>query len=245
MTAAYFLRLARIHAEVYDSSQRIGGRMFTDRTSMKSGQIIELGGEFIDSDHLVIQGLMRVHGFDLDDLQAATDGLEHDLFFFDGAPVPAATIVTAFMPVAAKMAAAVMSTEGTSQPAMDLFEQIDNMSIPEWLQDATVGPGLAKGTLIRRILEVSNLEEFGLEVQDQSAWNLITLIDYENPDPFHVFGDSHERYHTHAGNDALPTRRATAPRSAPAYRQRGPRRAARTAPRVSSRTLSAATAAST
>lgn len=214
LTCAHFLRLAKVQANVYESSMRIGGRMYTDRTSLAaSGQLVELGGELIDSDHLVIQALMRSFGLELDDLAALTDGLEQDLFVLnDGVnppgpsvPVDPAMIITAFMPVAAKMQAALMNTEGTDAASVALFEQIDNLSISEWLQDPTLGPGLAKSTMIRRLLEVAYLEEFGLEVGEQSAWNLITLIDSETTDPFRVFGDSDERYHTHAGNDSLPT----------------------------------------
>ncbi len=214
LTCAHFLRLAKVNADVYESSMRTGGRMYTDRTSLAaSDQIIELGGELIDSNHLVIQALMRSHGLELDDLPEATDGLEQDLFVLNNglnppsvsAPVDPAMIITAFMPVAVKMQAALMMTEGTDAASVALFEQIDNMSISEWLQDPTLGPGLAKSTMIRRLLEVAYIEEFGLEVGEQSAWNLITLIDSETTDPFHVFGDSDERYHTHAGNDSLPT----------------------------------------
>lgn len=217
LTAAHFLRLAQVRADIYEASMRIGGRMWTDRESLAdTGQLVELGGELIDTDHLVIQALMTSHGFELDDLPEATAGLEQDLFFMNNgmnppnasAPVSAASIVTQFMPVAAKMAAAVMMTEGTDPTSQMLFDRIDNMSIPEWLQDAQIGPGLAPSTLIRRILEVSYLEEFGLEVGEQSAWNLITLIDFETTDPFHVFGDSDERFHTHLGNDSLPLKMA-------------------------------------
>lgn len=214
LTCAHFLRLANVRADVYESSMRIGGRMWTDRTSLAaSGQLVELGGELVDSDHLVIQALMRSHHIELDDLADITEGLEQDLFVLnDGvnppsasAPIDPATIITQFMPVAAKMQAALAMTAGTDPASVALFEQIDNLSIPEWLQDPTLGPGLAKSTLIRRLLEVSYLEEFGLEVGEQSAWNLITLIDSETTDPFRVFGDSDERYHTHTGNDSLPT----------------------------------------
>ena len=214
LTCAHFLRLAKVGADVYESSMRIGGRMYTDRTSLAaSRQIVELGGELIDSNHLVIQALMRSHGLELDDLPAATEGLEQELFVLNNGvnppsastPVDPAMIITAFMPVAAKMQMALMMTAGTDAASVALFEQIDNMSISEWLQDPTLGPGLAKSTLIRRLLEVAYIEEFGLEVAEQSAWNLITLIDSETTDPFHVFGDSDERYHTHRGNDSLPT----------------------------------------
>jgi len=212
LTAAHFLKQAGVRAEIYEASMRVGGRMYTDRTTLANGQLVELGGELVDSDHVVIAALMRSHGLTLDDLIEGTTGLQQDTFVFStdgvGAPsveIPEATIVTAFMPVAAKMATAVMRSEGLDAMSVAEFNRIDMMSIPEWLQDEA---GLASSTLIRRILELSYLEEFGLEVDQQSAWNLITLIDYATPDPFRVFGDSDERFHTHEGNDALPNRMA-------------------------------------
>ena len=216
LTAAHFLKQAGVRAEIYEASMRIGGRMFTDRDTLANGQLVELGGELVDSDHVVIQGLMHSHGLELDDLIEATAGLKQDTFFFSSDGVGAAsveiseaTIVTAFMPVAVKMQAAVMRAEGMDAASVAEFDRIDNMSIPEWLQAPDpMGASLAPSTLIRRILELAYLEEFGLEVAEQSAWNLITLIDFETPDPFRVFGDSDERYHTHAGNDALPKRMA-------------------------------------
>ncbi len=208
LTVAHYLRLAGVRADVYESSVRLGGRMYTERSVYAdSGQLVEMGGELVDSDHLVMMAMCNSFGLHLDDLVADTDGLRQDSFIFhDGAfPTPSASmlldeddIVTAFRPVAAKMAEAVAMEDDDAE-----FARIDNMSIPAFLQEEC---GLAPTTMIRRLLEISYLEEYGLEVEEQSAWNMIYLIDYEEPDPFRIFGNSDERYHIHEGNDALPTR---------------------------------------
>ena len=202
LTASYFLQRAGIRADVYEGSMRIGGRMFTNRDALAaSGQLVELGGELVDSDHLVIPALAQIFGLMLDDLVEATPGLTQDTFHFDGAALAEMTLVDEFAPVAAKMAIAVAASEGVDAASVAEFERIDNMSIPEWLE---LEAGLDATSSIRRLLEVAYLEEYGLEVDQQSAWNLITLIDYSNSDPFRVFGDSDERYHIHQGSDALP-----------------------------------------
>lgn len=197
LTVAHFLEQAGVRAEVYEASMRAGGRMFTARGMLAGGQLVELGGELVDSDHLVIPTLLDEYGLTLDDLVAATAGLKQDTFYFGNAEVPEAVLVAQFMPVAAKMAAAVTAGDASE----DEFARIDALSIPDWLAQEA---GLPATSLIRRILETAYLEEFGLEVAEQSAWNLITLIDYTTPDPFRIFGDSDERYHTHEGNDSLP-----------------------------------------
>ena len=197
LTAAHFLEQAGVRADVYEASMRAGGRMYTDRTTLAGGQLVELGGELIDSDHTVVPTLLRLYGLTLDDLAEATPNLEQDQFHFGGAFITEATLVAEFTPVAAKMALAIAAGDESE----DEFARIDALSIPEWLEQEA---GLAPTSLIRRVFEVAYIEEFGLPVEVQSAWNLITLIDYSTPDPFRIFGDSDERYHTHEGNDALP-----------------------------------------
>lgn len=197
LTAAHFLDEAGVHAEVYEASMRAGGRMYTERGKLAGSQLVELGGELVDSDHVVLPALLELYGLALDDLHATTAGLAQDTFHFDGMVVPEATLVAQFQPVAARMAMAVAAGDESE----DEFARIDAMSIPEWLEREA---GLPVSSLLRRVLEVAYLEEFGLEVVEQSAWNLITLIDYATPDPFRVFGSSDERYHPRQGAGALP-----------------------------------------
>jgi monoamine oxidase len=201
MACAHFLALAGVRAEVYEASMRIGGRMYTARGMLQGGQLCELGGELVDTDHVVLPALAASYGCTLDDLHR--DGLRDDTFYFDHGVLSDSAIVAAFTPVAMKMQMAVAAGDMSDAE----FARIDNMSIPQWLEQEA---GLAPSALIRRLLEVAYLEEFGLEVAEQSAWNLITLIGYDEPDPFRVFGDSDERFHIHEGNDAVPARIADA-----------------------------------
>ena len=196
LTCAYQLKQAGVEATVYEAAGRVGGRMMSARGMANDGQVIELGGELIDTDHLVVQTLAATFNLTLDDLPAVTAGLKQDVFFFDNRELSEAELVAAFTPVAVKMAEAITASDASR----DEFARLDNLSIPQWLETEA---GLAPTSLIRRLLEVSYREEFGLEVAEQSAFNLLTLIDFETTDPFHVFGDSDERFRVHVGNDAI------------------------------------------
>ncbi len=196
MSCAHFLSLAGVTAQVYEASLRIGGRTYTKRDGFEAGQIVELGGELVDSGHIVMQALVQTFNLHLDDLPAITDGLTETIFHVNGMAQTELAIVTEFTPVAAKMATAVMAGDADATE----YARIDNMSIPDWL---TLEAGLPDTSMIKKLLEVAYVEEFGLEVAEQSAWNLITLIDYSVVEPFHVFGDSDERYHIHEGSDAI------------------------------------------
>ena len=193
---AYRLQEAGVNVTVYEASGRTGGRMFTDRGSYPDGKVIELGGELVDSGHTVMMALCAEFGLTLDDVEAFDASVRKDTFYFDGQVVPMATVVSEFTPLAARMATAA-AMEGDAAA----FTRIDNLSIPAWLGGDGMLPASA---LIRRLLERAYVGEYGLEVDQQSAWNLLWLIDYDTPDPFRIYGDSDERYHVHEGNQAVP-----------------------------------------
>ncbi len=197
LMAARTLLSAGVDVTVYEASARTGGRMFTRTGLFPDGKVVELGGELVDSGHELMALLANDFGLTLDDLAADGAGLRADTYHFDGLVVPEATIVNEFTPLAARMAAAVTASEASDAE----FDRLDNMSISEWLG----GEGmLASSSLIRRILERSYTGEYGLEVDEQSIFNLLWLIDHETPDPFRIYGDSDERYHIREGSQAIP-----------------------------------------
>ena len=88
---------------------------------------------------------------------------------------------------------------------MATFARLDATSITEWLA------GIPEANaLIKAILEVAYIGEFGLEADDQSVFNLLRLIDFKTPAAFHLFGESDERFHIRTGSDTLTTRLAEA-----------------------------------
>jgi monoamine oxidase len=195
---AYRLKEVGVTAQIYEASDRVGGRMFTARNlaNVAGGQLVELGGELVDTDHTTMMGLAAELGLALDDLPADTAGLRADTFHFGGNVVSDTTIVNQFTPLAAMMDAAVTAAEADDGE----FERVDAMSIPEWLE---LEGGSPPTQLIHRILVEAYKGEYGLESDEQSIFNLLYLIDYSEPDPFRIFGDSDEAFHTHVGNDAI------------------------------------------
>ncbi|MCA9680183.1 MAG: FAD-dependent oxidoreductase, partial [Myxococcales bacterium] len=200
---AYRLAEAGVDVVLFEASDRTGGRMYTARDAFPEGQLCELGGELVDTDHEVIQILCGELGLTLDDLPAETAGLRADTFHFDGGVLDEQDLADAFTPLAATMAATVAAAEADDAE----FARVDAMSIPAWLEGEA---GLAAGSQLRKILEITYTGEYGLEADEQSIFNLLYLIDYDTPDPFHIFGDSDERFHVHEGNDAVPAALAAA-----------------------------------
>jgi monoamine oxidase len=200
LTCAYRLQQAGISAHVFDAARRSGGRMYTARGRLEDGQVAELGGELIDSDHLTMQRLAAELDIQLDDLPASTAGLSETLFIA-GQRRSEAEIVEAFVPVAAHMQRALAQAEADE----DYFAQLDALGLEAWLDSL---PDL--DDVLRSLLRVAYIGEYGRELSEQSVFNLLWLIDSETPEPFRIFGDSDERYHTHLGSDTFTTRLAAA-----------------------------------
>jgi len=200
---AYQLKQGGFKATVYEAQKRIGGRMFSDRASFEAeGQLCELGGELIDTGHATMHALAEQLGLQLDDrLTNDAPGFKQETYFIDGAEIPAATIAAQFIKVAPAIAAAFAAAETD----VGAYATLDDTSLDQWLIDNVP---VAENAELHGVLQYAYRNEYGLETSEQSALNLIYLIDSDEPDPFRIFGDSDERYHTHLGNDSFPTRLA-------------------------------------
>ncbi|MGZ8376669.1 MAG: flavin monoamine oxidase family protein [Gemmatirosa sp.] len=203
LTTAWRLRERGIAVRVVDAQPRVGGRMLSLRDHFRDGQVAELGGELIDSNHVRIRALATELGIPLDDL--ARDALTPDdgtladaVWHLDGARRTDAEVVAAFAPLGQQIARDLADVDvdaiGAAQPA--LAAGLDRMSIAEWLERRGVSGWM------RELLAIAYTTECGLEPDRQSALNMLTLID-PKPDPFRIFGDSDERFHVRGGNDRI------------------------------------------
>lgn len=205
LTAAYRLMQAGVPVRVYEAQERIGGRMVSLRRAFPEGQVCELGGELVDSNHEAIRALCGELGLALDDFEQDDAAMTRDVWHFEGRRLREAEIVAAFRPVAKRIDAAweALSGDDVTHDAPNGGEAVDRQSIAEWLEKAGCSGWLY------RLLEVGYVTEFGLEIDRQSAWNLLSMISTE-PGGFVIFGESDERFHIRGGNDQVPLRLAEA-----------------------------------
>ncbi|MBX3274345.1 MAG: FAD-dependent oxidoreductase [Sandaracinaceae bacterium] len=189
---AHRLIAAGVDTRVFEAWNRTGGRTFTARGMLAGDQLVELGGELIDSGHETMRALAEELELTLDDL-AEPSGVRAETFYFGGSVLSEADVIEAFETVAPALATAFTAAEEDDAE----FERLDNLSIPEFLESS------GASDLIQRILEVAYVGEYGLEADEQSILNVVYLIDAETTDPFRIFGDSDERYHLHEGSEAI------------------------------------------
>lgn len=204
LTAAWRLRQQGVRVRVYEAQNRIGGRMLSLRNPASfpggaDGQVIELGGELIDTGHARIRALAGELGLTLDDL---LDGdTDHETFYFEGRAIGEAEIVRAFVPVAAAIERDIKAAGDGDYDYTDTnpaFRALDAISIAQWFDRNDV-----RGWL-RKLLDVAYTTEMGLEIDQQSALNFLSFIGTEDKDAFRIFGSSDERFHVRGGNDLIP-----------------------------------------
>jgi monoamine oxidase len=209
LTCAYRLRQAGYAAQVFEASDRVGGRCWTLRGAFAEGQIAEHGGELIDQGHNAIRNLAQELGLRLDNLLRAEANDSEMLAHFDGEPYTYAEITDdlkqAWKTIHEDVSAA-------SYPTLfDSFTQrgyeLDHLSIAEWIDESIPG---GAGSRLGRLLDVAYNIEYGAETAEQSSLNLLYLLGYTGPGQFRTFGKSNEKYHVRGGNDQIATGLAAA-----------------------------------
>ncbi len=199
LTAAWRLQQAGVPVRIFEAQNRVGGRMFSLRDYFPDKQVIELGGELIDSNHVRIRAMAAEMDLTLDDLAETEPVIHSELWWADGRAIGEAEIIQKFAPVAAAIERdlATLGDGDITYDAPQNAQALDAMTVAQWLDRNGV-----RGWL-RRLIEVAYTTEMGLECDQQSALNLITFIG-TGKDDFRIFGESDERYHVRGGNDSIP-----------------------------------------
>lgn len=193
--AAYILQQNGIRAEVFEGSNRTGGRMYTTKGLLGKNITTELGGEFIDSTHEDILNLATEFNLPLIDTNQDAH-LTKQIFYFNGHKYTASDLVKSWKPYLQKITADIESLpEEITYKSHQGAERFDKMSIETYLQKKGI-----KGWLFK-LLQVAFTTEFGMDINQQSALNFLFLFKPEKSDD--LFGDSDERYKIEGGNQRI------------------------------------------
>jgi monoamine oxidase len=173
--------------------------MYSLRDHFSDGQVVELGGELIDTSHVRIQAMAEELGLELDDLLADGPGLAPEVWHFGGRRYGERDLVEALQPLAQAIGRdqARMPDDDVTYRTPHGLEDLDRLSMAQWLDREGIDGWL------RALIDVAYTTEMGAEPDRQSALNLIDFIGIE-PEHFSIFGESDERFHVRGGNDRIP-----------------------------------------
>jgi monoamine oxidase len=202
LTCAYRLRQRGIDVTLFEANAtRLGGRCWTNRTSFEGGQLAEHGGELIDQSHTTIRHLAQELGLPLDNVLAAEPNGSEPFFWFGGRyPLPDVLrdMKAVWQPLKRDYQEAGYPTLYTSSTAAG--RALDQLSIAQWISTRVPG-GL--DSRLGQLLAVAYTIEYGAEVEDQSALNLIYLLGVVGQGQLRLFGPSNEKYKVRGGNDRI------------------------------------------
>jgi monoamine oxidase len=189
------LRQNGVTATVYEGNTRVGGRQYSLAGTFP-GQVVERGGELIDTSQKNMINYARTFGLTLEDYLKEPG----DIFYYlDGTPFTNAQIIDSYRAFVPAMDADLRGV--SAAPTADTHNaydvQIDQMSIADYLA--------ARGAddVLSAVIEAAYVGEYGREITEQSALNFLLYIRADRRQKFEPFGTSDQRYHIVEGNDGV------------------------------------------
>ena len=204
LTAAYRLLQAGIPCEIFEGSERTGGRILTKTDFNKDAMFCELGGELVDTNHADLIALAGELGVEIQELKAGDKGV--DLYFFDGKHYTDEQLIPLFEPFASKLAADFKGIYDKGENFTAKARKFDKLSLAQYLGET--GKGVEKWVI--DMLRVAYTIEYGRDADEQSSLNLIAFLKADTSDGFKLFGDSDESRRMKGGSSSLPNALAKA-----------------------------------
>lgn len=195
LSCADQLRQAGIIATIYEGNTRIGGRQ-RSQAGFFPGQVVELGGELIDTSQKNMINYARAFGLTLEDyLKSPGD----TFYYLDGRSYSEAAVVDSFRSFVDGMRDDLRKISGApSADAHTAFDQqFDDMSIAEYLASR----GADK--VLTATVASAYVGEYGRSISDQSALNFLLYIRADRRSKFEPFGTSDQRFRVVEGNDGI------------------------------------------
>jgi monoamine oxidase len=161
------------------------------------GQVVELGGEFIDNLHKVMLGYVREFNLELENLSKQPGEV---FYYVNGQRYSESVVVDEFRDFVDGMRDDLRTLSG--EPTADNYTEGDRILDFTTLADYLDSRGA--GSILKSVIEAAYIGEYGLELDQQSALNLLLYIHADKRSkfkPFGVFRD--ERYHVIGGNQQI------------------------------------------
>lgn len=198
LSCAWQLQKSGIQATIYEGSKRNGGRILTHyNDSLRSGIFPEFGGDFIDSNHEEMIRLAKEFNLELIDLEKEQkdNNLFKDIYFFDNRNISEKEIIKEFTKIAPKIAKDIEAL-GENYDTPEAIK-LDNTSLSAYID------GLKCAHWMNDLLQAAFIAEYGLDCSEQSAINMLSMINPKTENGFQVFGVSDERYRIKGGNSKI------------------------------------------
>ena len=197
---------------VYEANAVVGGRIETNRGHFANGQIVEMHGEFISSEHASTLALASSFGLTLDDTLATPNGT-NDTYWFNGTRYTQAQLNADWQSFGYRTFHNAVKTVPWPQSYNhhnSTGASWDSMPVPDWMTAHLSGGTTSE---FGRLMLADVTAEYGGDPADQSALNLTMLLGYDDSasgkgyqsPASPVLAGTDERWHITGGNHQLIT----------------------------------------
>lgn len=204
LSCADTLATKGINATIYEGRERIGDRQWSMGGSfagpvMFPGQVVERGGELIDTTHTTMKAYAKRFKLQLEDV--TKQWLPGEVsYYFAGRHVSEEEVVDEFRDLADRVRPDLSRLSNyvdyKKHTAFDV--QMDNTNLREYLERIGAGP------VISTALDVIYNIEYGAEIEQQNVLNWLFFMHIDKRSRFQPFGIfSDERYHIVGGNEQI------------------------------------------
>lgn len=180
LNAALTLQDAGLSCEIYEASDRVGGRMHSDAITWADGTVSEWCGEFIDGDHETLHQLIKRFDLKTVDLGHVRPNRAQSVLYFKNHYYGAEAFTADFQALAPILEQQIQEAGFpiTYAHYTEMGYKLDHMSVYQWIEQYVQGGHEAP---IGRFLDTACTGFFGLDTHEQSALNLVYM--FGEPEP--------------------------------------------------------------
>lgn len=205
LSAAFHLKKEfGLDAQVYEASDRIGGRIYT---KVQPGIKVELGASFVDQDHTLLISLAKELGLELAALKDT--GRNGRIYLFDNKTLDMSELFETFLPTLKRIQEDInqIEKERSLLAYNELSKkelELDQLSIKDYLEM------LHAPSMFVRLVDATQFTEYGARIHKLNALSLLDLIsiDLDNKQ-FTMDGQLGDEGHKiDGGNSLIPEKLA-------------------------------------
>jgi len=207
LNAALTLQDNGLASTIFESSDRIGGRMHSDMSGYWGGQTSEWCGELIDTNFKTIMSLAARFNLPLVDLLANQPTGSQETDFVHNRYYTFTQAINDFNAIAPTLKQQLHDAPfpTTFNSFTKFAQQLDNTSAFDWIKNFVPG---GHNSDFGALLDSAYNQEFGLDTSQQSSLNILYLLAFQPVKQpaggFAWYGTSDERFHIGGGNQLLP-----------------------------------------
>ncbi|HEY4385442.1 MAG TPA: FAD-dependent oxidoreductase, partial [Ktedonobacteraceae bacterium] len=174
LNAALTLHDAGISCSLYEASNHIGGRMHSDASTWGGELVTELCGEFIDSDHATLHGLIARFGLKTVNLGQEGSQQGQNITYLCNQYYDAEALAEEFQSVVdiIQRQATEAGFPTTYTSYTETGYRLDHLSVYEWIERYVPG---GHASPAGHVLETGCTGFYGLGTKEQSALNLVYM----------------------------------------------------------------------